>query len=83
MSRLEAIDLGALRARLAHALRLDLHHDASVYLLAIGALYLAATPESFAELGLWASLFDLQAQLEGVNGAEVLAVLGNVEAVPS
>ncbi len=82
MSRVHLLDLVALRARLTHALAAD-GFNGSLYLLAIGALYLAASPEASAELGLWASLFDLQAQLEGVNGAEILAALASCVEVPS
>jgi hypothetical protein len=83
MSKVSAIDLGALRARLILAIEGAPELAGSVYLLAIGSCYLAAAPEAYAELGLWASLFDLQAQLEGVNGSEILATLANVTAVLS
>jgi hypothetical protein len=70
MSRVESLDLAALRARLIVAIE--------------GCDGLeGASPESSAELGLWASLFDLQAEIEGVNGTEILATLANVTAVVS
>lgn len=76
MSRPELIDAAALKARLVAALRGEF--PGSLYLLAIGALYLAAEPESPSEHAMWASLFDLQALLEQVNGSEVLAALAGV-----
>lgn len=78
MSRLEALDLGALPARLILAIEGADGLEGSLYLLSIGSLYLAASPESPAELGMWAGLFDLQAQIEDVNGGEILATLVNV-----
>jgi hypothetical protein len=83
MSRVDRIDMGLLRARLICAIEGCDEVGGSPYLLAIGSLYLAASPESHAELGLWASLFDLQAQIEGVNGAEILDALGGVSGVLS
>lgn len=81
MSRVERIDLAALRARLI--LAIEGHDDlpGSVYLHGIGALYLAAAPEAAAEIGMWASLFELQAQIENVNGADILAALASCTAV--
>lgn len=76
MSKVEFIDLAALRARLLAALTSEL--PGSLYLLAIGCCLLAAQPESPHEQALWSSLYDLQAQLEGVAGSEVLAALAEV-----
>lgn len=79
MSRPERIDAPKLRAMLALAIQGVSQLGASAFLLAIGALYLSAEPESPAEQGLWASLFELQATIENVNGAEVLAALAEVQ----
>ena len=82
MSRVERIDAPKLKAMLALAIQGASQLGASVFLLAIGACYLSAEPESPGEQGLWASLFELQATLERVNGAEVLALLAAVEVAP-
>lgn len=80
MSRVEKIDVAALRARLLLAIVGD-ELQASPFLMAIGALLLAAEPESPFEQGLWSSLFELQAGEEGVNAAETLALLTSVAEV--
>jgi hypothetical protein len=57
--------------------------DCSTYLLAIGSCYLAAAPDAPAESGMWASLFEMQAIEEGVNGAAILDALASCSAVLS
>lgn len=78
MTRVSRISTGALRARLILAVEGCAGLQGSPYLLAIGALSLAAEPESAFEQGLWASLFELQADEERVNGAELLKTLASV-----
>lgn len=78
MSRVERIDIAALRSRLFVAVEGARDLPGSAYLLAIGALLLAASPESEFEQGLWSSLFDLQAEEERVNGSELLAALASI-----
>lgn len=75
MSRLEAIDLGALRARLTHALRLDVHQEASVYLLAVAACWLACDAASIGELGMLEAIFYQQCEAEGLDGDELITTL--------
>lgn len=79
MSRVEKIDLVALRARLLLAIIPGEEIEGSSFLLAIAALALAAEPESPAEQGLWQSLLDAQALEENLNGAEITALLAGVE----
>lgn len=76
MSKVSAIDMGALRGRLLVALRGEL--PGSLFLQAIGSLLLSAAPDHPTENALWDSLFELQARLENVNGSELLASLANV-----
>ena len=80
MSRTDRIDFVQLRAALALAVAGEpgLPGTPSPYLLGIGALMLAAEPDSPFETGLWASLFEFQAVEERVDGAAVLATLANV-----
>jgi hypothetical protein len=79
VTRVARIDSRNLKAMLALAIQGVSHLGASAFLLAIGACYLSAEPECPAEQGIWASLFELQATIENVNGAEVLAALAGVE----
>ena len=81
MSRVELLDLRALKARLIVALEGEL--DGSIYPLAIGALFLACSPESVAELGLWESLYYQQAHAEAVEGDQLLDVLDSITEVVS
>jgi hypothetical protein len=86
VSKVSALDLGALRARLLLALEHEADPDldgASLFLMAIGACLLAASPESPWEVGVWDSLFRAQSDVEGVNGEDLLAVLGSVTQVLS
>lgn len=76
MSKVSAINMGALRARLLVALTGEL--PGSLFLQAIGSLLLAASPEHPTESALWDSLFELQARIDNVNGSELLASLANV-----
>ncbi len=78
MSRIENLDLVALRSRLFLAIEGAADLQGSLYLVAIGALYLASAPDNPAENGMWASLFELQAEEEGINGVELLALLSDV-----
>ena len=80
MSRVEALDLAVLRARLIVAVE-STEVEGSPYLQAIGALFLAADPESAFEMGIWESLFYGQAQIEGVEADHLLDVLGTITAV--
>ena len=82
MSRLEAIDMGALRQRLEHALRLDLEHECSLYLLAIGAIFLACDDDSPGELGMLESIYYSQSAAEGADGDDTLTALLLVEVAP-
>jgi hypothetical protein len=79
MSKLEAIDLNMLRARLDHALRLDVAHDGSVYLLAVACVFLACDEDSPGELGMLESIFYQQAQAEAIDGDQLLTTLCLVE----
>ncbi len=81
MSKVSAIDLGLLRARLMLAIEGCGGLQGSTYLLAIGSLYLAASPESPHEIGMWSSLFEMQALTEAVDGEQLLDVLGTVTSV--
>lgn len=79
MSRLEAIDLGALRARLSFALRLDVEHEGSVYLLALAACFLACDDASPGELGMLESIYYQQAAAEDLDGDDLLTAVAMVE----
>jgi len=79
MSRLEAVDLGALRMRLSHALRLDMEHEASLYLMAVAACFLACDAASPGELGMLESIYYQQAAAEGVDGDDLLTAVLLVE----
>jgi hypothetical protein len=76
MSRLEVLDLRALRARLIVALEAEL--DGSLYLLAIAACFLACDPASVGEIGMWESIFHTQAEAEAVEADRLLDVLGSI-----
>lgn len=73
MSRIDTIDVRSLRARLTHALRLDVTHDGSLYLHALGACYLACSDDG--EEQALERLFYGQASFEVVNGDDVLSAL--------
>jgi hypothetical protein len=81
MSRVSQLDLAGLRAKLILAIEGAEGLAGSPYLLAIGALYLTASPDSPFETGLWASLFEFQAVEEHVDGAAILATLASCKAV--
>jgi hypothetical protein len=81
VSRVEALDLGALRARLILAIEGAEGLLGSPYLIAIGALYLACDPASPGEIGTWASLYEQQALAESVNPDELLDALCTVNAI--
>ena len=81
MSRLEAIDLGALRVRLAVALGPN-DLEGSVYLLAICALFLACDEASPGELGMLESIFYQQCAAEGIDGDDLLTAVLMVEVTP-
>ena len=82
MSRLEAIDLGALRARLEHALRLDVMHGGSLYLLVLCCAFLACDERSVGELQMLESVYYSQAEAEGVDGDDLLTAVLLVEVTP-
>ena len=82
MSRPQVLDAAQLRARLAHALRLDVAHEGTLYLNALGCCYLACDERSVDESDALELLFTTQAEIEGVDGDDVLAALCLVE-VPS
>lgn len=78
VSKVENIDLSALKQRLALAVQGATGMPGSLYLHTMGAMLLASAPEASAEMGLWSSLFDLQARIEGINGGELLSALVEV-----
>lgn len=73
MSRIDQIDTAALRTRLAWALNPEVDRDGSLYLLALGACYLAcSTAEEEERLE---ELFYGQARFELVDGDGLLSTL--------
>jgi hypothetical protein len=71
VSRLEAIDLVTLRARLAHALAAD-GFSGSLYLLAVASCWLACDSASVGELGMLESIFYQQCAAESLDGDELI-----------
>lgn len=76
MSRVEALDLPALCARLRIAA--EGRWAGSPYLLAVGALFLACDPRSVGELGMLDSIFRLQCEAEAIEADPLLDALGEV-----
>lgn len=81
MSRLEAINMVALRARLEHALRLGLAHEGSLYLLVLCCAFLSCDERSVGELQMLESVYYSQAEAEDVDGDELLTAVLLVEVV--
>jgi hypothetical protein len=82
MSRLEALDLGALRVRLIVALT-ENELPGSLYLQSVAALLLACDPASPGELGMLDSIVHQQCAAEAVDADELLDALGTVTEVLS
>lgn len=76
MSRVDALDLPALVARLRVAISGD--WAGSPYLLAVGCLFLACDPRSVGELGMLDSIFRLQCEAEAIEADPLLDALAEV-----
>lgn len=72
MSRPEAIDVEALRARLEYALRFDVQHEGTLYLRVLACILLACDKQSDAEEATLEALYYQQASFEDVDGDDVL-----------
>jgi len=74
MSRVEALDLVTLRARLTHALAAD-GFGGSLYLLALASCWLACDSASVGELGMLESIYYQQCAAESLDGDELITTL--------